>query len=161
MSGKLWAYICHFIFQLFAKICLTYRTEKIYFALKMCVDGKNVNQHLHILPLANVIKNDWETHLACHIPVVRKVVRNFTNSFMKQAPGPSRMTLIWHYTENTINTFLNISIIKNICTYRYNLRYVMEIRTVVIQYHSVTNDHEKSMRYTWIRNNTSAIYWID
>ena len=51
-----------------------------------CYD-KNVNLHLYSSTLGDAVKNDWASHLAFHIQVVRKVMRNFTNSFMKHPPG--------------------------------------------------------------------------
>ena len=49
----------------------------------MFVGSSKVKLRLHISHLADEIYNDWESYLACLIQVVLKVIRNFSNSFMK------------------------------------------------------------------------------
>ena len=51
----------------------------------MLVNNSDAILRLHISPLANVIY-DRESNIACHIQVVRKVIRNFTDSFMNPPP---------------------------------------------------------------------------
>ena len=53
----------------------------------MFLNSSNVNLCLYISPIADVIYNDLESHLASYTLVVRKVIHNFTNSFMKHPQG--------------------------------------------------------------------------
>ena len=55
-------------------------------SIKNVFYNKNVNLHLHSSTLVDAVNNDWASHLAFHIQVVLKVMRNFTNSFMKHPP---------------------------------------------------------------------------
>ena len=60
--------------------------QKIYFALKMFVIIRMLIYICTVQRKLDVFNNDWASHLAFHIQVVRKVMHNFTNSFMKHPP---------------------------------------------------------------------------
>ena len=62
---------------------LNYIMAKNILCIKNVCYNNNVNLHLHSSTLVDAVKNDWASHLAFHIKVIREVMRNFMNSFMK------------------------------------------------------------------------------